>query len=64
MKEKTALFIACLIIGIGLGAILYFMDLVKNTKDIFSYSIAFGISMFLFELFVRPSIDKALKKEK
>lgn len=40
------------------------MDLVKNTKDFFSYSITFGISMFLFELFVRPAIDKAFKKEK
>lgn len=64
MKEKTALFIACLIIGFGFGAILYFMDLVKNTKDFFSYSLTFGISMFLFELFVRPAIDKAFKKDK
>lgn len=30
MKEKTALFIACLIIGFGFGAILYFMDGIAN----------------------------------
>lgn len=65
MKEKIALFIACIIIGFGFGAILYFIDdNAKTTKAFLSYSITFGIGMFLFELFIRPAINKIFSKGK
>jgi len=64
MKEKISLFVACIIIGFGFGASLYFIaDEAKTTKAFLSYSITFGIGMFVFELFIRPAINKIFKKD-
>lgn len=64
MKEKVALFIACILIGFGFGLILYFMDLTNSYKELIMQALVFGIGMFLFEIFIRPLINQYFKKEK
>jgi len=65
MKEKIALFIACILIGgFGFGLILYFMDLTNSYKELIMQALVFGIGMFLFEIFIRPLINQYFKKEK
>lgn len=63
MKEKVALFIACILIGFVFGLILYFMDLTNSYKELIMQALVFGIGMFLFEIFIRPLINQYFKKE-
>ncbi len=62
MKNKLALVIASLIIGFLFGVILYIFNLIQTSKEFLAYSLGFGISMFLFELYIRPIINKTFKK--
>lgn len=62
MKNKLALVITSLIIGFLFGIILYIFNLIQTSKEFFINSLSFGVSMFLFELYIRPIINKTFKK--
>lgn len=63
MKNKLALVIASLIIGFLFGMILYIFNLIQTSKEFFTYSLGFGVSMLLFELYIRPIINKIFKSK-
>ena len=64
MKNKIALFIASLIVGIGFGVVFYIFNFIQSIQEFLIYSLGFGVSMFLFELYTRPLINKLFKKQK
>lgn len=63
MKEKVALLIACLIASIVFGLVLYVLNPALTKGDYVIFCSAFALSMFLFELYVRPIIKRKYKKE-
>jgi len=62
MKNKLEIFLASLIIGFLFGMVLYFFNLIQTSKEFLIYSLGFGVSMFLFEIYIRPIINKKFKK--
>lgn len=63
MKEKLALLFACFIVSIGLGVVLYLFNITQSLKEIIVHCVVFALSMFMFEIFLRPIIQKRFKKQ-
>ncbi|MFA7446383.1 MAG: hypothetical protein WCY89_10585 [Flavobacteriaceae bacterium] len=61
MKQKIALFIACLLITFVLVGALYLFGFIKTSQEFFSYMLVFTVGSFLFELYIRPVINKMFK---
>jgi hypothetical protein len=62
MKEKLALLFACFIVSMGLGVVLYLFNITQSLKEIIVHCVVFALSMFLFELYIRPVINRKFKK--
>jgi hypothetical protein len=62
MKEKIALFIACLLVNFVMVGAFYLFDLIKTSQEFFSYILVFTVGSFLFELYIRPVINRKFKK--
>lgn len=63
MKNKLALLIGSVISGLIFGLIIYLFKVTESLKEVFFHALLFTVFVFLFELYIKPFMNKKFGKK-